>query len=422
MKTISWSVFLFWFLLASACTYHGTAQQTFQPRLDPVRSKIPLRVAILQTTIKPFAARGGGHGVEIDYSEALAKGLVDAFSNAFREARLVSDPSAVESGEMLVQYDSRYRELGRNEWTGHYVFRFTISVQFKESVSRATFAQIEHTDDIHYSPSAEATAASMMTGASLFLLAPITIPWTTSAVGREAARLLEQSLHNSIEAIAQKAMTDSRLAGYAQAEQGGRSPKVSASVPTMPEASQPPSKYEDYLNSVVVVRSSRGLGSGFFVGASGLVVTNFHVLGGDSTVSIRMRNGRIAMGTVLASDEEADLVLLSVPIEAQFWLTLADPTEGGVGADVIAIGTPEGLSWSVSKGIVSAIRDVESLRFIQTDAPINSGNSGGPLILLESGKVVGVNTFKIKKSIAEGLGFAVSAESVRKTFPKYLGK
>ncbi|HEX7008034.1 MAG TPA: trypsin-like peptidase domain-containing protein, partial [Alphaproteobacteria bacterium] len=85
-----------------------------------------------------------------------------------------------------------------------------------------------------------------------------------------------------------------------------------------------------------------------------------------------------------------------------------------------AIGTPEGLSWSVSKGIVSALRDLRGLRLVQTDAAINHGNSGGPLIELGSGKVIGVNALSFRKDLAEGLNFAVSAEDVRMTFGRYL--
>lgn len=93
-----------------------------------------------------------------------------------------------------------------------------------------------------------------------------------------------------------------------------------------------------------------------------------------------------------------------------------------MGADVLAVGAPEGFSWTVSKGIVSAIRDAGGLRIIQTDAPINRGNSGGPLILIESGRVIGVNTLKLRRDGAEGLGFAVSAQNVRAAFLRFLEK
>lgn len=84
----------------------------------------------------------------------------------------------------------------------------------------------------------------------------------------------------------------------------------------------------------------------------------------------------------------------------------------------MAIGTPMGLEWSVSKGIVSGVRSLDGVEYLQTDTPINSGNSGGPLISLESGKVLGVNTFTVKKDIAEGLNFAIASNEIRNAFPE----
>ncbi len=93
-----------------------------------------------------------------------------------------------------------------------------------------------------------------------------------------------------------------------------------------------------------------------------------------------------------------------------------------IGNDVLAIGTPEGLDWSVSKGIISAVRTSNGVYFVQTDAAINHGNSGGPLILADSGLVVGINSFGFRKNITEGLNFAVSATEIHKAFPQLLRK
>lgn len=76
------------------------------------------------------------------------------------------------------------------------------------------------------------------------------------------------------------------------------------------------------------------------------------------------------------------------------------------------------MDWSVSKGIVSAIRSYGDIVIIQTDTAINRGNSGGPLISLKNGKVIGVNAFYFRKDIAEGLNFAISAEEITKAFPQ----
>ena len=188
------------------------------------------------------------------------------------------------------------------------------------------------------------------------------------------------------------------------------------------------SQYDHWLNSVVVVRSSIGEGTGFFITADGLLVTNHHVVGNDDRVYIGLRQGGSTTGTIVALDEDLDLALVSVPVDSRDFLELARPNEAWVGSDVIAIGTARGLSWSVSRGIVSGLRDGADFNIgngrdvllIQTDAAINPGNSGGPLILMDSGNVVGVNTISFKKDIAEGISFAVSSDNVRSVFDKYL--
>ena len=190
-------------------------------------------------------------------------------------------------------------------------------------------------------------------------------------------------------------------------------------------AADPPSKYDPYLNSVMVIQSSEGVGTGFFISSDGLAVTNHHVVGQDNSVQVKLRSGRVVAARVLQKEKDMDLALISVPGGSQPKLSLARPEEGGVGADVIAIGTPKGLSWTVSKGIISGLRDGapfglkgrdHPVRLIQTDAAINTGNSGGPLILLDSGRVVGVNTLSAHKDVAEGISFAVSSANVLVAF------
>ena len=179
------------------------------------------------------------------------------------------------------------------------------------------------------------------------------------------------------------------------------------------------SMYDGLLNCVVVVRnSSGGMGSGFFITADGYIITNDHVVKRDKTVSITLRNGKTILGDVLSTDKDKDLALIKVDGNHYPWLTLGKLTDARVGEDVIAIGAPEGYDWSVSKGIVSAIRNEKYRVEIQTDAAINHGNSGGPLISLKNGSVIGVNTVGIRKDIAEGLNFAVSAEEIIKAFPQ----
>lgn len=179
-----------------------------------------------------------------------------------------------------------------------------------------------------------------------------------------------------------------------------------------------PSRYDAFLNSVVVLNTSGGIGTGFLVSSNGYILTNCHVIGNDSSVSVKMRDGRVLLGSVENVNEEKDLALVKIFGNKFPWLVLGPLSEASIGTEVLAIGTPEGLDWSVSKGIVSAIRKLAHRVLIQTDTAINRGNSGGPLISLKSGKVLGVNTLGVRKDIAEGLNFAVSAQDILDTFPQ----
>jgi S1-C subfamily serine protease len=175
--------------------------------------------------------------------------------------------------------------------------------------------------------------------------------------------------------------------------------------------------YDDYFNSVVIIRTQRGIGSGFFISENGYIVTNNHVIEGNTNVSVKLKSGRLLLGNIVNTSPERDLALVKVEGNNFPWLDLSKNNQLEIGSDVIAIGTPQGLSWSISKGIISQVRQLSNVTVIQTDTPINPGNSGGPLISLKNGRVVGINTFGFKKNISEGLNFAISAEEILIAFP-----
>ncbi|MDT8856009.1 trypsin-like peptidase domain-containing protein [Paracoccaceae bacterium Fryx2] len=162
-----------------------------------------------------------------------------------------------------------------------------------------------------------------------------------------------------------------------------------------------------------------GLGTGFIVKASGDIVTNSHVVEGADTVTVTLSDGTKLPATVVGADPATDLALIRVvPTGDLPTVAFGDSTALRVGEDVVAIGNPFGLGNSVTAGIVSALgRDINAGpfdNFIQTDAAINKGNSGGPLFN-GAGQVVGVNTAIFSPSGGSvGIGFAVPAETAQK--------
>ena len=166
------------------------------------------------------------------------------------------------------------------------------------------------------------------------------------------------------------------------------------------------------------MREARSLGSGFIISADGLVVTNNHVVDGATDIQVFLTDGTRLRATLVGSDDKADLAVLKVEAGHDLpFVELGDSDSADVGDWVMAIGNPFGLGGSVTLGIVSARnRDIQSGPyddFIQTDASINQGNSGGPLFDMD-GRVVGINTAIIARGgYSLGIGFAVPVNLAR---------
>ena len=164
-------------------------------------------------------------------------------------------------------------------------------------------------------------------------------------------------------------------------------------------------------------RKTNSLGSGFIVDTAGIVVTNNHVIADADEINVIMNDGTKIKAELVGVDKKTDLAVLKFkPVKPLVAVKFGDPDKLRLGEWVIAIGNPFSLGGSVTAGIVSARnRDISQGpydSYIQTDASINRGNSGGPLFNLE-GEVVGVNTLIISPTGGSiGLGFAVPSKTV----------
>ena len=174
--------------------------------------------------------------------------------------------------------------------------------------------------------------------------------------------------------------------------------------------------------AVVQVRTPGGLGSGFFINDDGYLITNFHVIEGETEISVEVyhqRDGQLDRETykqvkIIAINKFHDLALLHIEDKnaPKFKpVTLGSADALNVGDGVFAIGSPLGLERTVTQGIISTkTRQMEGNLYLQTSTQINPGNSGGPLFNL-AGEVVGVTNMKI--TFGEGLGFAIPVELVK---------
>jgi len=169
-------------------------------------------------------------------------------------------------------------------------------------------------------------------------------------------------------------------------------------------------------------QGQRAQGSGFVYDTSGNVITNEHVVDGATSISVKFWNGATYKGTVVGTDPSTDLAIVHVDAPSSVFvpLSLGDSSKVAVGDGVVAIGSPFGLEETVTSGIVSALhRQIDAPNnftisdAIQTDAAINHGNSGGPLLDIH-GRVIGVNAqIQSDSGCNEGVGFAFPSNTVK---------
>ena len=168
------------------------------------------------------------------------------------------------------------------------------------------------------------------------------------------------------------------------------------------------------------VQTSTAEGSGIILSEDGYIVTNNHVIEGASAVSVILNTGSEFTATVIGADSESDIAVIKIePTEELTVATLGDSDSVVVGERAVAIGNPMGLEFfgSVTQGIISAVNrtidvDNRTMNVIQTDAAINSGNSGGALVNAR-GEVIGINTVKVSTTGVEGMGFAIPISQAR---------
>jgi len=173
-------------------------------------------------------------------------------------------------------------------------------------------------------------------------------------------------------------------------------------------------KMGERIRSVVLIENKESFGSGFYINDAGYILTNWHVIDDADTLFVTDKVQKRAIAKVISFNEENDLALLKITsAEKTPFIPMQDKKVVEVGDNAFAIGNPvsKKLSASLSRGIISGSREVNGKEVIQIDVPINSGNSGGPL-LNQRGALIGVINSKIKGGNVEGIGFAIPTTTV----------
>ena len=176
------------------------------------------------------------------------------------------------------------------------------------------------------------------------------------------------------------------------------------------------------------IPAESGSGTGFIIGESGIIVTNYHVVENASKLVVTLSNNSQWPGKLIGADPNNDLAIVRIqaPVDSYDILEFSNSNDIVVGQKVLALGNPFGLRQTLTTGIISALgrtiaakngRKIEGI--IQTDAAINPGNSGGPLLDSE-GKVIGINTAIIGSAGSVGIGFAVPSNTALRILPDLL--
>lgn len=162
---------------------------------------------------------------------------------------------------------------------------------------------------------------------------------------------------------------------------------------------------EHLLNATVFIRGPQSLGSGFLISSDGYILSNSHVTSQMDQPLVSLRNGQQFRAQKIRENTQLDISLLKINSTGLPFLKMGDANTLYPGQSILTIGNPSGLSFTVTRGIVSYVgREIQGVQFIQTDAAINPGNSGGPMITYDL-KVVGINTLTSRTE--KGISFAL---------------
>ena len=201
---------------------------------------------------------------------------------------------------------------------------------------------------------------------------------------------------------------------------------VVTSVNPFPFEFPPGSPFEDMFKEFGTpqTRKASALGSGFIIDSKGIVITNNHVIKGAEDIVVKVEGDKEYKAKVLGADPLSDIAVLKIESEEKLTsVKFGDSDKARIGDWVMAIGNPFGLGGTVTAGIISARnRDIGMSRyedFIQTDASINVGNSGGPLFDM-NGDVIGINTAVLGREGSIGIGFAIPSNSAKKVIDQLI--
>ena len=425
--------------LVCACTYHGQIRRGIYKQKD-FKDKINARVMVVSDKYFP-----SNYTIDAEdrYIYRLTDGLpvavADALGTLFTEVE-VNQYQYRKEYDFIVEIDyhvQAYMEVKRYVRQGAIFPRYYADPKMKSTLLLTVRNPKTGYAVARYSATQETMLNSARTNGLLWvtgLLRGLTFgilsPIDIQVFGGKLGKQLEKDIADSLSAQIMPHMQEDRI-NFTQT--------FAQQAPVRVDG-----KFLPFLKATVYIHTDTNVGSGFLIDPLGYIVTNAHVVGKNRDVGVLLYDeqalldktdptqivmaqtigNKVRFAKVLKVNKQRDLALLKIEGEKYPYLTLeTDRSTYVTGKQVAALGAPRGIEWSVTEGIISAVRDNNGVDTIQTDSAINNGNSGGPLVDLTTGKVVGVNSWKLiadedlhsLRQGIQGLNFAISGFEVART-------
>ena len=431
--------FLFTTLIfLQACTYHGALRHGLYKNHRDFADKINARVMVVSDKyFDNHIYLDNDHIYTFRLNDGLPVAVADALGTLFTEVE-VNNYKFRKNYDYIVEIDFQSQvEMG----FAKYRRKGVLAPDYTFDPILATFLQLTVRNpktgfalaryyDVSYNllPSYRSDPSLLLTDFLSFVSLGLLIPLDRQVYGSKVRKKIEKVIENSLAQEIMPAMKEDQI-------------NFSKEHPVEQTNTRVDGKFLPFMQATAFISTATGFGSGFFISPDGYLITNAHVVDTDRDAAVVLyderelldktaaldrpskeftKSNKVRFAKVIKKNKKRDLALLKVEGENYPYLELeTDRSQYVTGQKVVAIGAPRAIEWSVSEGIISAARNDNGRDVLQTDAAINHGNSGGPLISLQSGKVLGVNTFGKKAysvdDITQDIAFAVSAFEVQRT-------
>lgn len=410
------------------CTYHGRIHRNIYKK-PPFQDKIDLSVLVVTDRFvqQTVTMDGLDRYIPAQYifrtDDGVAVAAADALSTLFTRVeaggkRLAFRYDYVAEIDYSVEENNihyRYAEVetDRLAWRDkryHPGFKTTVRLTMRQPGSRQAALILEASRRHDVSLNALAKGLYWFNRVTLTLLYPVLSPAFMQSTGSSLRKNLEKDLRACLSEIMDD--LEENRATLSRAHDQELLPRRDGA-------------YREMLEKTVYLETSDAHGSGFFISPNGYILTNAHIVKNNRDVRFYLykdfpftpfRNEPpFRYAHVVKVNKQRDVALLKAEGKFPFFELDADRSHYKTGDTVLALGNPKDKFWTVTQGIISALNDYNGTDEIQVDAAINTGNSGGPLVLKSTGKVIGINTRTLKPELGSGMGYAVSAYDVQRS-------